>query len=116
MKDVQAAHALLGLFERFYHEKVGRETIINRYRDKWGMIDTIETLGYDNTKETLEFFFETNGPYTLKNFYTNSDKIYESMLEVKADKEYRERLRQQTRELVEEDESRSPTNNGGSTE
>jgi hypothetical protein len=99
-------YVLLSFYEKLYNEKYNKRATLNRYRDKWGMLDVIESVGLDRAKELLEYYFRTTNPgHSLTWFLNNFDNLDEMLEEKKKDKELREKLRLQTKQMVEERES-----------
>ena len=99
-------YVLLSLYEKLYNEKYNKKPTLNRYRDKWGMLDVIDTVGLDRAKELLEYYFKTTNPgHPLTWFLNNFDNLDEMLEEKKKDRELREKLRQQTKQMIEERES-----------
>ncbi len=48
--DPKLSYALISLYENLYLDKYGKRPVVNRYREKWGMQDVIESVGYDRAK------------------------------------------------------------------
>ncbi len=96
---------LIGLYQSLYKEKYNKQPRINKYREKWAMQDVIDSVGYDRAKELLEYYFKTGkAGHPLPFFYYNFDKIDYMKQEIDNDKINRERLREQTKRLVEGEE------------
>ena len=69
------------------------------------MQDVIDSVGYDRAKELLEYYFRTNkSGHPLSFFYYNFDKIDQLKIEIDRDKINRERLRAETKKMVESEE------------
>lgn len=69
------------------------------------MQDVIDSVGYDRAKELLEYYFKTGKPgHPLNFFYYNFDKIDQMKHDIDIDKVNRERLREQTKRMVESEE------------
>jgi len=69
------------------------------------MQDVIDSVGYDRAKELLEYYFRTNkSGHPLSFFYYNFDKIDQLKTEIDRDKINRERLRAETKKMVESEE------------
>lgn len=102
------AYALITLYIQSFEKKYQRKPQVNRYREKWGFIDMIEDLGYDQAREVVEYYLRTAKqghpvPFLLQNY----DKINEFMEEKKKDEENRIELRKQTEARVRELENKS---------
>jgi Fic family protein len=78
--------------------------MVNRYREKWAMNDVIETVGYDRAKQLIEYYFRCNRiGHPLNWFLYNFDKLDDFLLKSEQDKKYREDLREQTKNMVEQE-------------
>jgi hypothetical protein len=101
MNDTQKAQALLSLYEKCFLERYGRKPILNRYRDKWGMLDMIHSIGYPRSQEIIEYYFKTgksNHPLSyLFNNFDNIDRFYEQS---EIDRMKRLELLKKTKEVV----------------
>lgn len=98
-------YMLIAYYEDLYSQKYSRKPKINRFREKWAMQDVIDSVGYDRAKELLEYYFKTGKPgHPLNFFYYNFDKIDQMKHDIDIDKVNRERLREQTKRMVESEE------------
>lgn len=96
-------YALLSLYERLYQEKYNKKPVINRYREKWGMVDVIDSVGFDRAKDLLEYYFRTNKVgHPITWFFSNFDTMHKMLEQRTLDEEHRKKLREQTRLMVEE--------------
>jgi hypothetical protein len=69
------------------------------------MQDVIDSVGYDRSKELLDYYFKITKPgHPLTWFFYNFDKIDENMVKLQQDKERRKFLLEQTKKMVEENE------------
>jgi len=69
------------------------------------MQDVIDSVGYERAKELIEYYFKTGKPgHPLNFFYYNFDKIDQMKHDIDVDKVNRERLREQTKRMVEGEE------------
>lgn len=100
--DVQMANALLTTYQKFYLDKYGLKPTINRYRDKWGMLDVMQELQFDGTLEAMEYFFRLPMEHTLQQFYSNYDKIVAAKERKAKDDLHRKHLLEKTKRLMEE--------------
>ena len=99
-------YVLLSFYEKLYNEKYNKKPALNKYRDKWGMLDVIESVGLDRAKELIEYYFKTTNPgHSLTWFLNNFDNLDEMLEEKKRDRELREKLRLQTKQMIEEREA-----------
>lgn len=94
------------MYESLYQKKYGKKPTINRYREKWGMQDVIETVGFDRAKELIEYYFKTNkSGHPVGWFFLNFDNIDRMLYEKKEDEINRKKLKALTKQMVEEMES-----------
>lgn len=103
-EDVKQAYALVSLYIALYKNKYNKTPIVNRYREKWAMQDVIDTVGVDRSKELLEYYFKCSKPgHPLNWFLYNFDRMDEVLIKSKEDLERRKQLREQTKNLVEQE-------------
>lgn len=101
MNRNQQAQALISAYVSGYEKVYGVKPIINRYRIKWGMIDVIESVGYDRAKSLLEYYFRCDAQHTPENFMNSFDKLDGMLNDSRADEARRARLREETRRRME---------------
>ena len=96
-------YILITHYQSLYKNKYNKVPSINKFREKWGMQDVIDSVGFDRTKSLLDYYFTTskNG-HPLQFFYYNFDKIDQVNKEAEKDKENRKKLREATKKMVEE--------------
>lgn len=100
-------HALLTHYISLYKDRYGRDPILNRFREKWGMQDVIDTVGYQRAKDLIEYYFTLNKyNHPLQWFFYNFDKLDKLWKDIEDDKLHRDMLRSKTKEMVEERERR----------
>lgn len=98
-------YILLSVYKELYRERYKREPQINIYREKWGMQDVIDSIGFERAKEVLEYYFKTSKPgHPIQQFFFNFDKLNSYMVELEKDRANREKLRLETKEMVAERE------------
>jgi len=97
-------HALLTLYTNLYKEKYGgKNPSINRYREKWGMQDVIDSVGYEKAKELISYYFTLDkSGHPISWFLYNFDKIDKLKRDIESDKHHRDMLRYETKSMVEE--------------
>jgi hypothetical protein len=96
-------YILLSLYSNLYEETYKSKPTINRYKEKWAMQDVIDSIGFDRSKEVLEYYFKTGkSRHPLNFFYNNFDRIEDMMIQIKEDKINRSRLLQETKRMVED--------------
>lgn len=112
--DPKLSYTLISLYEVLYNERYGKKPVINRYREKWGMQDVIDSVGFNRAKELLEYYFKTNkNGHPISWFFMNFDNIDRVLSQRIEDDEHRKKLKQITKQMVEEmekDEHRSSSN------
>jgi hypothetical protein len=105
-EEARQPYVLISIYEMLYKEKYNRAPKINKYREKWAMQDVIDSIGFDRARDVIEYYFRTNRPgHPLQHFFFNFDKLDSVMIELDKDKLVREKLRMQTKQMVEERES-----------
>jgi len=98
-------YILITHYQNLYKNKYGRAPSINKFREKWGMQDVIDTVGFNRAKELLDYYFTTSKyGHPIQFFLYNFDKIDQINREVEKDKVNRKVLREATKKLVEEGE------------
>jgi hypothetical protein len=106
-ENSKQAHALLTHYIYLFKDKYNRDPILNRYREKWGMQDVIDTVGYERAKDLIEYYFTFNRyNHPLQWFFYNFDKLDKLWKDIEDDKVHRDMLRLKTKEMVEERERR----------
>ena len=97
----QQPQALISLYLACYQEKYGRVPTVNRYRDKWGFQDMIDSVGYDQSRKLVEYFFATDQSHTLNRLFNTFDVLDDAMRKRDADREYRAKLLEETKKRME---------------
>jgi hypothetical protein len=96
-------YILLTHYQSLYKDKYGKVPTINKFREKWGMQDVIDSVGFDRAKDLLSYYFTTGKPgHPIQFFYYNFDKIDQVNKEIEKDKTNRRMLREATKKMVEE--------------
>lgn len=96
------AYSLIGLFEHMHELKTGRKVALNKYREKWGFQDMIDSIGYERSTEVIKFYFETVNAWTPQHLFNNFDRLDESLRKRDEDRKRRAILREQTRQRMED--------------
>ena len=96
-------HILLTIYMALYEQKYGKKPRINKYKEKWAMQDVLDSIGFEQAKDVLNYYFRTgkNG-HPLNFFYNNFDRLEDMMIQINKDVANRARLLEQTKKLVEE--------------
>lgn len=106
-KKAQQASALVSLFVKEHNKKYVSPLVVNRYKEKWGMVDVIDSIGYDRAREVIEYYFKTSkSGHPLQWFLYNFENLDKVMRELDEDKIKRERLRARTAQRAAEWEER----------
>jgi hypothetical protein len=100
----QQPHALISLYAKLYSEKYGRSVMINRYKEKWAMQEVIDSIGYERSKELIEYYFTLTSKqnHQLQWFYYNFDRLDDMLNKTLLDNERRNMLLLKTKQMVEE--------------
>jgi hypothetical protein len=97
-------YILITIYMALYEQKYGNKPRINKYREKWAMQDVLDSIGFDQAKDVLNYYFRTGKPgHPLNFFYNNFDRLEDMMIQVNKDVASRARLLEQTKKLVEEE-------------
>ena len=97
------AFGLVDLYIARYQQIYGKSPQINKFRDKWGMVDVLATVSYTRAVQVIDYYFQTdkkNHPYNW--MLTNFDKLDKALAERDADREHRAKLREETAKRVAE--------------
>lgn len=97
-------YILLTIYTALYEQKYGKKPRINKYKEKWAMQDVLDSIGFEDAKNVLNYYFRTgkNG-HPLNFFYNNFDRLEDMMIQINKDVANRARLLEQTKRLVEEE-------------
>ena len=97
------SNALLTLFIKCYEERYGSKPIVNRYRERWGFQDMIDSVGYATSEEIIKFYFSVPATsHTCKHLFYNFDDMQRNMYARDRDRIDRQILREQTKRRMEE--------------
>jgi len=101
--EAKLAYGLVGLYCALYKQKYGKAAVVNRYREKWAMNDVIDSVGYDRSKQLLEYYFTTTkAGHPINWFFYNFEKLDFALEQIEEDKTRRELIRAKTKSMVEE--------------
>ncbi len=102
--EEKQAYTLVSLYIALYKNKYNNQPRVNRYREKWAFQDVIDTVGFDRSKELLEYYFKCNKQgHPLNWFLYNFDRLDDALVKSEKDTERRKVLRQNTKILVEQE-------------
>jgi hypothetical protein len=98
------AYALLDLYSSQYLNKYGRPCTVNKYRDKWAMLDVIDSVGFDRSQYLLSYYFSLSNKagHTLQWFLYNFDRLDDMLKKHEEDIKRRAMIREKTKEMVKE--------------
>lgn len=103
-EEAKQAYALVSLYIALYKNKYKKQPFVNRYREKWAMQDVIDSVGYERARELLDYYFKCRKDgHPLNWFLYNFDKLDDVMLKSAEDVALREKLRNQTKVMVEKE-------------
>jgi hypothetical protein len=104
MATSKEPYILLTIYSALYEQKYGKKPRLNKYKEKWAMQDVLDSIGFDQAKDVLYYYFRTGKPgHPLNFFYNNFDRLEDMMIQINKDVANRARLLEQTRKLVEEE-------------
>jgi hypothetical protein len=96
-------YILLTLYQNLYKDKYGKAVQINKFREKWAMQDVIDSVGFDQAYQLLNYYFSLSKQgHPLQFFYYNFDRMDAVRNELAKDKERRRLILEQTKKMVEE--------------
>ncbi|NBR22910.1 MAG: hypothetical protein EBU08_03820 [Micrococcales bacterium] len=97
------AYALLDAYSKQYEQRYGKPCQMNKYRDKWAMIDLIDSVGYDRGRELITYYFKTTSSnrHSLNWFMYNFDRLDDMLTKTEADNVRRAKMREATKQMVE---------------
>lgn len=96
----QQGQALITHYLKRYKAVYGFSPTVNRYRVKWGMIDVVDSVGYERAIELLDYYFSCDSAHTVEQFLNSFDKLDEMLVQSKKDEEKRQALREETRKRM----------------
>jgi hypothetical protein len=106
----QQGQALITAYVKLFDQYYGFKPTINRFRVKWGMMDVIDSVGYDRAMELLKYYFSCETDHSPERFMGSFDRLESVMVESEKDAARRAALRAETQRRVEEFEQRSSSN------
>ena len=101
--NTKEPYILLAIYQDLYKQRYGKAITLNKFREKWGMQDVIDSVGFDRAIKLLEYYFHTQkSGHPLQFFFYNFDRMDNAITELDKDKERRRLLLQETKKMVEE--------------
>jgi hypothetical protein len=96
-------YALIDLFVLVYSTRFNKKPSVNKYRDRWGFIDMIDSIGYERSVEVVKYFVSLDRDnYQLTWLFNNFDRLDAILTERDEDRARREKIRLKTQQRVEE--------------
>jgi|SRR6478609_6351184 len=104
MAAAKDCHILTNYYMAKYKDKYGIGAIVNAHKARWGFDNVLMSVTLGEAKRLLDFYMDTqsSNAHDLEWFFYNYDKLQTNMARVAEDEELRRRLRQQTKERVEQ--------------
>lgn len=102
------SNVLINLFISKYQQKYGKKPVLNRFRERWGFQDMIDSVGFEDSQRIIEFYFEIPATsHTCKHLFYNFDNMLSNMEAREQDRAERRRIMEQTKQrMKEKNESR----------
>lgn len=101
-KQDPKAYSLIDLYVMLYTTRFSKRPLVNKYRDRWGFSDMIDSIGYDESVKVLKYYMTLDRPdFSLQYLFNNFDKLVKQIEERDADRARREKIRQQTKQRTE---------------
>ena len=99
-KQETSAYKLISEYIRLYKQKYSTAPIINKYREKWGMLSLVEDFDEEPVSIALQHYFSLNKEgHSLAWFYNNFVTVHSSRLAAEKDDRVRAEQRRKTAEL-----------------
>ncbi len=95
-------YQLIDLFVLVYQTKYGKKPTVNKYRDRWGFTDMIDSIGYERSVEVVKYFLSIDRPtHTLVWLFNNFDRLDEQIKVRDEDRKRRAKMLSETKKRVE---------------
>ena len=102
-KQDNRAYALIDLYVLLYEQKNKRKPTVNKYRDRWGFTDMIDSIGYERSVEVMKYYFSMERDnYNLGWLLNNFDRMEKKLSERDADRKRRAMIRAKTEARMKE--------------
>jgi len=103
--DASKAYQLVSLYLSLYKEKYNKSIVINKHKEKWGMAEVVDSVGFDRAKELLIYYFNTSrSSHPLQWFLYNFERLDAVLTAKSEDNARRKMLLEQTKRMVLENE------------
>ena len=102
--DNKLAFSLLDLYSSLYLDKYRKPCTLNKYRDKWAMIDVVDSVGFARAQELIGYYFKLSNRsgHTLQWFLYNFDRLDDMLKKSEEDMHRRAIMREKTKHMVKE--------------
>lgn len=100
MADKKQRFAILSKFKKRLSER-GIQSDINIYSQQWAAEAMIESYGYDETINAIDYYFQISASPDWNWFAYNSEKVVQSKRLEEEDRAIRARLRQGAKKWLE---------------
>lgn len=100
MADKKYRFAILTKFKKLLSER-GISSDINIYAQQWAADAMIDSYGYDETIDAIEYYFSISSSPDWTWFVYNSEKVIQSKKAEEQDKIIRKKLRDKAKEWLE---------------
>lgn len=101
MADKKQRYALISYFKKIAKEKDSRLNPINIHSQQWAADAMIESYGYEECKDLVDYYFMVSASPDWSWFAYNSDKLLQSKTVEEEDTRLRARLRQGAKKWLE---------------
>jgi len=102
MADKKQRFALISKFEKNARQKGVILQPINKYSQQWAADAMIESYGYDECLDIIDYYFAVSASPDWSWFAYNSERLVQSRHIEKEDRELRARLRQGAKKWLED--------------
>jgi hypothetical protein len=93
-------YKLYGIWKKKYKEHHGRDYRGSKYRDAATLKGVAEEIGEDVTRQLLDWYFENRSNHDISFFVFNYSDLLAAWERQESDREYVEKLRNRTREVM----------------
>lgn len=103
MTKPQQSNDLMNLYAKEYEKSTGSKLRLNRNTAKWAARDIIDSFGYDECINAVNWYFSVkDSGYDWNWFVNNTEKLLEARQDYNDDLEFRKQMRQKAKEWLSE--------------
>lgn len=102
MADKKQRFSVISRFQKIAKEKGKTLQPINMYSQQWAADAMIESYGYEETLDIVDYYFSVSASPDWNWFAYNSDRLVQSRANEKEDRALRARLRNGAKKWLEE--------------